>query len=80
MHDLQPMQRSLSKSTMPSSLKNKASTGHISTHGASVQWLQRITENSRRVFGKVPFSTCFTQVLLTPTGTWCSDLQAVVQA
>jgi len=80
MQDLQPIQRFLSKSTMPSSRKNKASTGQISTQGASVQWLQRITEKSRRVCGNSPFSTCFTQVLLTPTGTKCSDLQAVVQA
>jgi hypothetical protein len=65
---------------MPSSRKNSASTGHISTQGASVQWLHRITEKSRRVCGNSPFSTCFTQVRLTPTGTWCSDLQAVVQA
>jgi len=42
--------------------------------------LQRITEKSRRVCGNSPFSTCFTQVRNTPTGTSCSDLQAVVQA
>jgi hypothetical protein len=58
----------------------KASTGQISTQGASVQWLHRITEKIRRVFGNSPFSTCFTYVLFTPIGTSCSDLQAVVQA
>lgn len=52
----------------------------MSTQGASVQWLHRITENKRRELGNSPFSTCLTQVRLTPTGTLCSDLQAVVQA
>jgi hypothetical protein len=65
---------------MPSFRVNNAETGHISTHGASAQWLQRITENSRRVFGKVPFSMYLTHVRLTPTGTSCSALHATVQA
>ena len=44
MQALQPMQRSESKSTMPSSRLNSACVGQIETHGASSQWLQRSTE------------------------------------
>jgi hypothetical protein len=55
-------------------------TGQIVTHGASAQWLQRITENARRVFGKLPFSTYFTHVRFTPIGVSCSALHATVQA
>ena len=80
MHDLQPMHRSLSKSTMPSSRLNSAWVGQIFTHGASVQWLQRITPNERVVSGKEPVSTYFTQVRNWPTGTSCSVLHATVQA
>src|SRR4051812_38271981 len=47
MHALQPMQRSESKSTIPSSRLYSAFTGQISTHGASVHWLQRITVKRR---------------------------------
>lgn len=74
------MQRRLSKSTIPSSRRYSAVTGQISTQGASSQWLQRITEKSRRESGNSPFSIYFTQVRLTPTGTLCSDLHATVQA
>ena len=42
MHALQPMQRSGSKSTMPSSRRNSAVTGHTATHGASSHWLHRM--------------------------------------
>src|SRR5437870_3243394 len=77
---LHPIQRRLSKSTMPSFLVKSAVTGQISTHGASAQWLQRMTENSLRVSGNVPFSIYLTHVRLTPTGTSCSALQATVQA
>src|SRR5689334_9703417 len=80
MHDLQPMHASESKSTMPSSRLNSALVGQIFTHGASVQWLQRITPKSRRESGKVPESTYFTQVRNCPSGTWCSVLHATVQA
>jgi len=80
MHDLQPMQISLSKSTMPSSRLNSELVGQISTHGASVQWLQRITPKSRVESGKVPESTYLTQVRNWPTGIWCSVLHATVQA
>jgi hypothetical protein len=48
------MQRSESKSTMPSSRLNKAFVGQIFTHGASVQWLHRITPKSRVLFGNTP--------------------------
>jgi hypothetical protein len=34
----------------------------------------------RRVSGNTPFSTYFTQVRATPTGTSCSVLQATEQA
>ena len=80
MQDLQPMQRSVSKSTMPSSRLYSAVVGQISTQGASVQWLHRITEKNRLVSGQAPFSTYLTQVRLTPSGTSCSVLQATVQA
>src|SRR6187399_941044 len=80
MHDLQPMQISLSKSTMPSSRLNSELVGQISTHGASVQWLQRMTPKARVESGNVPESTYLTQVRNWPTGTWCSVLQATVQA
>ena len=49
-------------------------------HGASSQWLQRITENERPVFGNVPVSMYFTQVRFTPSGTSCSLLHATVHA
>jgi hypothetical protein len=78
--DLHPMHRSLSKSTIPSSRLYNAVTGHIVTQGALLQWLQRITENERVEFGKIPSSIYFTQVLLTPTGTSCSLLHATVHA
>ena len=44
MHALQPMQRSGSKSTIPSSRRKSAVVGPTAMHGASSQWLQRITE------------------------------------
>ena len=62
MHDLHPMHADPSKSTMPSSRLNSAFVGQIFTHGASVQWLHRITPKSRRESGKVPESTYLTQV------------------
>ena len=71
-HDLQPMQRSELKSTTPSLRRNSAVTGQIVTHGVRSQWLQRVTVKSRRLSGKGPFSTYFTQVRSTPIGTWCS--------
>lgn len=77
---LQPMQRSLSKSTIPSSRLNSAPVGQIFTHGASVQWLQRITPKDLVVFGNSPASTYFTHVRNWPSGTSCSVLQATVQA
>jgi hypothetical protein len=69
MQDLQPMQMLVSKSTMPSDRLCSADVGQIATHGASVQWLQRMTENERMVSGHVPCSTYFTHVRLTPRGT-----------
>ena len=80
MQALQPMQRLVSKSTIPSGRLNIAVVGQTSTHGGSSQWLQRRTAMSRRDSGKVPRSTYLTQVRLTPRGTSFSDLQAVVQA
>ena len=49
-------------------------------HGASSQWLHRITEKCRLTSGNVPVSMYFTQVRLTPKGTSCSALHATVQA
>jgi hypothetical protein len=43
MHDLQPMQRLVSKSTIPSLRRNSAVVGQISMQGASSHWLQRRT-------------------------------------
>ena len=80
MHDLQPMQRESSKSTMPSWRRNRAVVGQIATHGASSQWLHRLTEKNRRVSGNAPFSMYLTHVRLTPNGTSCSALHATVQA
>ncbi|SUZ95819.1 uncharacterized protein METZ01_LOCUS48673 [marine metagenome] len=74
------MQRASSKSTMPSGRVNRAVVGQIVTQGASSQWLQRWTLNSRLLSGKVPFSMYLTWVRLTPMGMSCSDLQATVQA
>ena len=54
--------------------------GQIDTQGASVQWLQRMTENDRLVSGQVPVSMYLTQVRSTPRGTSCSVLHATVQA
>jgi len=69
MHDLQPMQFDVLKSTMPSLRLNRADVGQIVTQGASAQWLHRMTENERFVSGHVPCSTYFTQVRFTPRGT-----------
>jgi hypothetical protein len=80
MHDLHPMQREVSKSTMPSERMKRARVGHIPTQGASTQWLHRMTLKYRLVSGHEPFSTYLTHVRLTPSGTWCSVLQATVQA
>ena len=77
---LQPMHRSLSKSTIPSSRLKSALVGQICTHGASSQWLQRVTWKVRRVWGNSPFSTYLTHVRATPSGTSCSVLQATEQA
>src|SRR5579875_822551 len=77
---LQPMQRSLSKSTMPSSRLNNAFVGQIATQGASVQWLHRSTPKARAEVGHCPLSMYFTHVRNCPTGTWCSVLHATVQA
>ncbi len=74
------MQMLVSKSTMPSARLYNADVGQIVTHGASVQWLQRITEKDRWVSGQVPCSTYFTHVRFTPSGTRCSVLQATVHA
>lgn len=74
------MQRSLSKSTIPSSRLNSACVGQIFTHGASVQWLHRITPKDRVVSGNSPLSTYFTQVRNCPTGTSFSVLHATVHA
>jgi hypothetical protein len=57
-----------------------ARVGQIVTQGGFAHWLQRCTRKWRRVFGNSPFSTYFTQVRNTPSGTWFSDLHAVVQA
>ena len=80
MHALQPMQRSPSKSTIPSSRLYSAVTGQTLTHGASSQWLQRSTEKCRRVSGNSPCSMYFTHVRKTPSSTPCSALQATVHA
>jgi hypothetical protein len=80
MHDLQPIHRLPSKSTMPLSRLNSAVTGQIVTHGASSQWLHLRTEKNRLVSGYSPFSMYFTQVRKVPRGTSFSDLQATVQA
>ena len=65
---------------MPSGRWYMAAVGQAATHGASSHWLQRVTWNARRTCGKVPTSTYFTYVRVTPSGTSFSDLQAVVQA
>jgi hypothetical protein len=80
MQDLHPIQMDVSKSTIPSERLWSADVGQIATHGASVQWLHRMIENDRMVSGHVPFSTYFTHVRLTPSGTWCSVLHATVHA
>src|SRR5262249_33311773 len=80
MHALQPIQRSELKSTTPSARGCRAVTGQMVTQGGHSQWLQRMTVNNRRLLGKDPFSMYLTQVRSTPTGTWCSLLQATVQA
>src|SRR5579875_3230128 len=77
---LQPMHRSASKSTMPSSRLKSALVGQIVTQGASVQWLQRRTPNDLVACGHSPLSTYLTQVRNWHRGTPCSVLQATVQA
>jgi hypothetical protein len=69
MHDLQPIQLLVSKSTIPSDRLNRADVGQIDTHGASEQWLHRMIEKERSAWGHVPLSTYLTQVRLTPSGT-----------
>ena len=80
MHDLQPMQRSGFRSTIPSSRFWSALVGQISTQGASLHWLHRRTEKPRRTSGNSPASVYFTQVRKLPRGTSFSDLQATVHA
>ena len=80
MHALQPMQLASSKSTTPLGARYSAEVGQMAMQGASSHWLHRITVNVRVASGKVPVSTYFTQVRLTPRGTSCSLLQATVQA
>src|SRR5579875_612263 len=80
MHALQPIQTDLSKSTIPSSRRNIAPVGHAATQGASAHWLQRVTWKARRAWGNRPTSTDLTNVLVTPSGTSFSLLQAVVHA
>ena len=80
MHDLQPMQLSSWKSTTPLSARNSAFVGQMVMHGASSHWLQRITEKCRLASGNFPVSMYFTQVRLTPKGTSCSLLHAMVHA
>ena len=74
------MQLPSSKSTTPLGARYSAEVGQTAMQGASSHWLQRITVNWRATSGKVPVSTYFTQVRLTPRGTSCSLLQATVQA
>src|SRR5580693_8088000 len=80
MQALHPIQRSESKSTMPSLRLYIAVTGQMVTQGGFWQWLQRVTWKNLRVSGYLPFSTYLTQVRFTPKGTWFSVLQATVQA
>jgi hypothetical protein len=68
MHARQPMHDAAFRSTIPSRRLNSALVGQIRTHGACSHWLQRTGKKNRRVSGKVPFSTVFTQHRLTPTG------------
>ena len=74
------MQMLSSKSTTPLPVRCSALVGQIFMHGASSQWLHRMTVNDRPVFGNDPVSTYFTHVRLTPIGTSCSLLHATVQA
>ena len=60
MQALQPMQIDLSKSTMPSGRRNIAQVGQAVVQGASSHWLQRVTWNARRAWGKTPTSTYLT--------------------
>jgi len=74
------MQLSSSKSTTPLSARKSALVGQIDIHGASSQWLHRMTEKCRSVCGWLPVSTYFNQVRFTPRGTSCSLLHTTVQA
>ena len=76
----QPMHTSPYRSTMPSVRLKSARVGQMVTQGALLHWLQRTGKKSRRVAGKVPCSTVFTQQRFTPIGIWCSALQAIVHA
>ena len=80
MQPLQPMQFSSSKSTTPLDARNRALVGQMLMHGASSQWLHRITEKCRSASGNDPVSMYFTQVRFTPRGMSCSLLHATVQA
>src|SRR6266540_5823555 len=80
MHDLQPMHRLGSKSTIPSGRVYSATVGQMLTQGALSQWLHRRTAKYRRELGNSPFSTYLTQVRNAPSGTSFSILQATVQA
>src|SRR6185436_1371529 len=80
MHARQPMQMSLSRSTIASLRLWSALTGQMSTHGAASQWLQRSTVKCRLTAGNVPLSTYLTHVRNFPSGTSFSDLHATVQA
>src|SRR5688500_19048091 len=80
MQALQPMQMDLSKSTIPSPRWYMAAVGHASAQGGSAHWLQRVIWKARRTSGKRTISAYLTYVRFTESGTWFSDLQAVLQA
>ena len=79
MHDLQPMQRSGFRSTIPSSRFSSALVGQISTQGASLHWLQRRTEAAAHL-GELAGLGVLHPGAEAPQGTSFSDLQATVHA
>ncbi len=80
MQALQPMQRSELKSTMPSLRWYIAVTGQIVDAGRLLAMVAARDLKYAAGVGKHPFSTYFTQVRFTPSGTWFSVLHATVQA
>ena len=78
MQYLQPMQRSASITTMPSSPLYVACTGHTDTHGGFSHCMHGRGSASRRTLGYAPVSRSSTTLYVMPGGVRFSAFHATV--